>query len=218
MQALWKGIRSTQTGALYGKGRVPHARNLPEVRRDRGSKEGEGGDAEMKSFSLSDLEVRYFMEHGQVLLVRPVKPQPGIHTEKVFRNNRQEWPCPYGQPGDKRPLKESWHRHYQGGVLGGRPCYHADNTCNPNSADDIGWLSPATMPLGIVRNFGVIETIAGQRLNELTEDEALSSGVGYIEITNIKSSTLLKQNFGYRYGNFYPNQFVWVIGVRKEGE
>jgi hypothetical protein len=54
--------------------------------------------------------------------------------------------CPFATIGEVRWVRETWHQHYLGGVLGGRPCYKADETCNKNSASVIGWKSSTTMP------------------------------------------------------------------------
>jgi hypothetical protein len=56
--------------------------------------------------------VRAILEGRKTQTRRVVKPQPGILMENVLKHNRPEWPCPYGKPGDRLWVRETFCGHW----------------------------------------------------------------------------------------------------------
>jgi len=83
--------------------------------------------------------------------------------------------CPYGQIGDRLWVRETFHQHYSGGVLGGRPCYRADNDClNPSNI--IPWKHSIFMPRWASRITLEIVNVRVERLQDISENDASKEG------------------------------------------
>jgi len=132
-------------------------------------------------------EVRALLDRGEVLFVRPVKPQPAwepkggmsirFHDEAWrthIDSGRYEgfcetpwWPCPFGPPGGELIVKETWC--WDGTVI----CYKArGDVCSEGH-----WRSPATMPQGASGLTVKLESVECRRAHSLTPTEALAAGL-----------------------------------------
>jgi hypothetical protein len=210
------------------------------------------------------------METGRLLIVIPVKPGKysivqrkwyGVHPGGGWWgvdlpegiNNPEEYGilpgsgsgflCPFGQPGDKLALKETWslsHDPYTGYYL----FYKADNSCvgekiwakdmsdgfeKWSSGSWVKYHSPATMPQWAVRNIGVIDNVMVKRVQDITEDEAKATGIPidtegfyYFEekhpkntYYNASAKSIHAQMFMSSYGNYDSNVWVWLTDIRK---
>ena len=123
---------------------------------------------------------------------RPIKKHPLIEAGFVdefikSHDNNVKDDCPYGQPGDKLWVKETWGI-YSTGEDGDLVKYKVtrQNDIIPghcivfkasDSFGDLkGWRSPRFMPKWVSRITLEIVKIRVERLQEITDDDALSEG------------------------------------------
>lgn len=210
----------------------------------------------MKSICLSQEEVIAFMDGRLTEVVRPVKGIDqdcdglrlvGKNNYAVFWNKNPGkslgWlelahiHCPYGQPGDKLALKETWlpdppdddsweYCMFTDGVI-----YNFDalpnKFKNPKHTlykaswgidTQLRWRSPATMPQWAVRLFAEIESAKVMRVQDLGFNYLKHSGFMPKEICGGEADVLMdryfRPMFDLRYGNYDNNPWVWVIGIR----
>lgn len=199
--------------------------------------------------------VRAILDGRKAQTRRVVKPQPGKVTPAgrplFFQHGgtgRRIIPnCPYGQPGDRLWVKETfwaygrwetrfskkkgrdeWHfidmtrecdRSYQ---------YAADNPDVPAAHDrsgvNPGWWkrSPLFMPRHVSRIMLEITDVRVERLNDISEQDALEEGITYNDIPNngldpMRARTWFRGlwesiNGG---GSWDKNPWVWVIELKR---
>ncbi len=81
--------------------------------------------------------------------------------------------CPYGQPGDRLWVREcfGWNPDYPEGI---RPCYRADPG---HEYDGIKWKPSIHMPRDASRILLEITDVRVERLNDISESDAIAEGV-----------------------------------------
>lgn len=88
-------------------------------------------------------------------------------------------PCPYGETGDRLWVRERIDRHDEPGDDRCGSRYAADGT--PTVADAWPWqrafLPPMHMPRGLCRIVLAVTSVRVERLQEITEDDAIAEGV-----------------------------------------
>jgi len=141
--------------------------------------------------------------------------------------------CPFGSPGDRLYVRETWGINPdEGGVV-----YRATD---PDWADDEGWKwrSPAIMPRQASRLVLEIVSVRVERLQSISEADAIAEGArrtrlplatvdgcdvwhwgdyptGTVSATAIDAfAAWCKQN-KRRVGDWEENQCQWVIGYRR---
>jgi hypothetical protein len=127
--------------------------------------------------------------------------------------------CPYGQPGDRLWVKETWHQHYIGGIHGGRPCYRTDNQC-----ESLPWKTSLFMPHWASRITMEIVNVRMERVQKISDDDAESEGV---DISGLCTSTGPQTYAQYQFQMLWDsinakrgygwdvNPWVWVIEFKK---
>lgn len=155
---------------------------------------------------FSDPMVRAIIERRKTMTRRIVKPQPTlgrsqtgpqwVHETKycttILNDTSGPWSllaneCPHGQPGDRLWVRETFRIvdfDLKNGDWDGRVEYRADNTMSlqrfhlPNGEDTrTGWRPSIHMPRWASRITLEIESVRVERLQELTEVDAISEGV-----------------------------------------
>jgi hypothetical protein len=127
--------------------------------------------------------------------------------------------CPYGRPGDRLWVRETFHQHYSGGVLGGRPCYKADAHCKDTV---IGWKPSIFMPRWASRILLEVVSVRVERVQDISLADINAEGT---------PDTLdpQKRPFGSRHEQFqrlwdsinekkHPwesNPWVWVVEFKR---
>lgn len=143
--------------------------------------------------------VRAILDGRKTQTRRIVKPQPPDHAIEVF-----DWraphiaeslkasdgcyyndmdglhyltKCPYGAPGDRLWVRESWREwpNPEGRKLGDDPCMYRASS-DPNSLWK--WKPSIHMPRKASRITLEITGVRVERLNEITNNEALAEGAG----------------------------------------
>jgi hypothetical protein len=119
-------------------------------------------------------------------------PQKTVISCTVFRNlagsgwtNCYPFKCPYGQPGDRLWVRETWKANGTGG--GPRITFKADGAEEwrkdaPNDspmwiADDDNWRPSIFMPRWASRIALEITEVRAERLNEISDEDAIAEGV-----------------------------------------
>ena len=155
-------------------------------------------------------EVPNILSGAQTQFCRPVKLtdfQPcdfSGGSEWLFRDKRDCWNdvsterliekwCPFGAPGDLLWLRETWHQHYAGGILGGRPCYKADGNCDGSGI--IKWRPSSQMPHWASRMTLEVLNVRVMRVRDISEEDALSQGIELIEHNCFKNYLIDKDWF-----------------------
>lgn len=123
--------------------------------------------------------------------------------------------CPY-EVGDRLWVRETWNHSHSAGELGGREIYY--------KTDGDGyfgeWISPIYMPRWASRLTLEIVSIWGERLQDITPDDAYREGIQPV-ITAAEPDCLapyrelwdsLNAQRGYPWAS---NPWVWVIEFRK---
>lgn len=185
--------------------------------------------------------VRAILDHRKTQTRRVVKPQPfcprsklcltdpirGIYYISAAYLNSHDYPdgfarqytCPYGMPGDKLWVKETWCQ-YKGMVY-----YRADDAL----PDDWKWKPSIFMPKILSRITLEITGIRVERLQNISENDAQLEGVDGIDADGFDLSAPAKTHWigsKNRYQNLwelingkkYPwvsNPWVWVIEFKR---
>jgi hypothetical protein len=133
--------------------------------------------------------VRAILENRKNQTRRVVKPQPsfvcyGLPVQKIGGKliPVQRHLCPYGQPGDRLWVRETWAQCYEGGLLGGRVVYRADvgfegNATKIESGKVIPWKPSIYMPRWASRITLEIVNVRVERVQEISEVDAEQEGV-----------------------------------------
>ena len=142
----------------------------------------------MKPIILRQHEVIHLRDTGSVIAWRVVKPQPvpfavdgppdknskallGLPWMPIGGVYQRNWPCPYGRTREGRWVKESGYWILENV----QPCvaYRADGERKPPGCS---WMPSCTMPRWASR-FTVTLDVGVKRIHEVTEEEAIDSGV-----------------------------------------
>lgn len=139
--------------------------------------------------------VRAILSGEKTQMRRPVKPQPVFdhdagHPHWVWSNKKGRqvaWRgdirpflmvnyCPFGQPGDRLWVRETFAEHPQFNEI----AYRADGE-EPRDGDGFiwqpRWLPPIYMPRRLSRIILEITDVRMEQLQDITEDDARAEGV-----------------------------------------
>lgn len=197
--------------------------------------------------------VRAILAGQQTQTRRIVMPQPKSYLHHAKSGDAQVYstdangfrsrnpiPCPYGQPGDRLWVRETW-RLWGGSsfadngepldpdiligslasmredFLRSRPLeYYAD------TGDEGPWRSPIHMPRWASRILLEITAVRVERLQEISEEDAEAEGVR--NSLHLHGGRFARENFAHLwwtiygdngYGSWEANPWVWVIEFRR---
>lgn len=159
---------------------------------------------------------------------RPIKPQPnaGPRAEMVNLGYRSwglfdgdlsgEWRCPYGVPGERLWVKETFgftgriptsiHRESIRNRFVANPAWFGYRADHPEGG--YCWYPSIHMPHAFSRLTLEITDIRVQRLQEISEDDAKAEGVdGYVGGEGFVSRDALNVEPGYWHPHFYRQGF-----------
>lgn len=107
--------------------------------------------------------------------------EPGL-AEFTKRAYRKGFPCPFGEPGDRLWVRETWWDFGDGHVF-----YRANHASDPKDdmAHGVMWRPSINMPRWASRLTLEITDVRVQRLQEITAQEALADGLALVEIVNL---------------------------------
>ncbi|MFA6046980.1 MAG: hypothetical protein WC718_18505 [Phycisphaerales bacterium] len=197
----------------------------------------------MRGLTLHAHEIRRLLSAGDVLVLRPVKPQPhkrNFAGEEVYVWNRYWFDkiiptdmledCPLGAPGEQRFVRETW------GVSAKLPVSaHGDELiwlAYPDmrgyKADNLPgnwrWRSPVTMPRWASRATVTVRDVRVLRVQDVTMDVAMMaiavqagySGTQVIQRDGTPSDGMLPdEEFEADYTARYPGTpWAWAVTVQ----
>ena len=188
--------------------------------------------------------VRAILEGRKTQTRRVVKPQPtivhaiykdaSISTNLIFRSGDQRIHCPFGQPGDRLWVRETWGlvTHHDltdwcGGSIKGVPeaelreqffIEHAANWKVPN--EFAYWRPSIHMPRWASRLTLEITAVRVERLQDIGEEDAKAEGVTITEYYSMsrnphRSAFIDLWNTCYGPESWNANPWVWVIEFRR---
>ena len=174
---------------------------------------------------FSGESVRAILDGRKTQTRRVVKPQPtemGYGAPLWSKGDHSiggkielaKW-CPYGQPGDRLWVRETWTDEY------GDLCYRADGEISAGKGDgpgwSAGWKSPFHMRREDSRITLEIVNVRVERLQEISEADTLAEGV--YPPDNPKD---WKANFGVFWNTinakrapWATNPWVWVLEFKR---
>lgn len=174
--------------------------------------------------------VRAILRGEKTQTRRPVKPQPvfddmysreGTYDDVIHFKDDCPVMCPFGQPLDRLWVRETF-------ALGGPPyfgvAYRADEGDNP---EDVGgerqkWTPSIHMPRYLSRITLEITDINVERVQDITEDEAIKEGVvdPIMGTYGLNPITIFRDLWDALYARqpgllWKKNPWVWVIAFRR---
>jgi len=183
--------------------------------------------------------VKAILEGRKTMTRRPVKPQPDKECDSVIQEPDGRFffryggilHCPYGIPGDRLWVRETWAPISMGGAITDHLHYKATPNeglfLNENNiwqeTPMLPWLhkweSPIFMPHWASRITLEIMNVRVERLQEITESDAIKEGCYCgIGAGNWRDSKhVFEDLWNSIYGNeaWDKNPWVWVIEFRR---
>ena len=188
------------------------------------------------SWPMKDLEVRAILAGNKTQTRRVVKPQPaegvvyGPDCGGVLKVPRYSGmhlvSCPYGQPGDRLYIRETWANCYEDNTL----VYRADLRRGGDAdafernrlegATGYRWKPSVLMPSWASRAMLEITGIRVERLQDISDEDAKAEGVD--PWNDLRSVTVWEKVYGYREAfrqrweqmhgpdSWARNDYVWV--------
>jgi len=179
--------------------------------------------------------VRAILDGRKTTTRRIVKPQPDrSFTWTAHKQCEAEYKCPYGQAGDRLWVRETWaglsHNYESDSWEQWEPSYLKESLDFPNQliyrADGenelIKWTPSIHMLRWASRITLEITNVRVERLQEITEEDAINEGCGIQLLCPDDEYFKAKEHFCILWesinGKKYPwssNPFVWVISFRR---
>lgn len=183
--------------------------------------------------------VRAILDGSKTQTRRPITPQPnsGPRGRMVDLGGAWglsdgvlsgEWRCPYGAPGDRLWVQETWHAcphccdpDY---APAGRPTYRADNEDLPRKCTaHRRWRSPIYLPRKHSRILLEVVEVRAQRVQDISEKDAMAEGVAPVLVPPDGGSAPYGEGFRAVWDSLnakrdYPwlaNPFVWAVSFRR---
>lgn len=165
--------------------------------------------------------VRALLDGRKTQTRRVVKPQPvdpfdGAQLRTAVSAYALAGPCPYGEPGDRLWVRETWAK---AGEQGDRVEYRAD-TADPKAGK---WRPSIFMPSWASRITLEVESVRVERLQDISEADARAEGVTPAPFTKAGRAAHLVhvEAFESLWGSingpdsWAANPWVWVVAFRR---
>ena len=173
--------------------------------------------------------VQAILDGRKTMTRRIIKPQPdddGLWDDDKFPRSidsrlknwngqtaeglSREWKCPYGKPGDRLWVKETW-RPKRHSFLTGYPYEYKTTAKEDGVPLDEPWNSSLFMPKGAARIWLEIISIKVERLQDITDFDAQKEGYGFETDFHATDWFLQIWEGIHGVGSWDINPFVWVI-------
>lgn len=147
----------------------------------------------------------------------------------TYDNNEIPLNCPYGQPGDRLWVRETWAPHPDFPACVRRPVYRADPECK---YDVPRWRPSIHMPRWASRILLEVVSVRVERLQDISLDDCRAEGIGQCDGLGSKAeiidlairmgtfkqdvlrfATLWEQINGA--GSWHANPWVWVVEFKR---
>ena len=196
--------------------------------------------------------VKAILDGRKTVTRRVVKPQPPANAHQVetwhhpdtkprfftwttageISDQWEPLPCPYGQPGEKLWVRETWMDLLGTGIERktgdhGRYAYAADTP--PGSYGDdqrkaygLKWRPSIHMPRAASRITLEVTDVRVERLQDISETDALEEGITYNDLPNNGLDPRRARTWYHRLwesingpGSWDANPFVWVVEFKR---
>ena len=164
--------------------------------------------------------VRAILDGRKTQTRRIIKPQPDYvdNIHKTPNTGGKVIKCPFGQPGERLWVRETWADNIRGCPNG--ITYRADH-CDPKGdgpANPIKWRASIFMPRWASRITLEITNIRVQRLHDILSADAEAEGVLWKEkyMNPVHAFVVLWDSINAKRGfEWDENPWVWVIEFKK---
>ena len=183
--------------------------------------------------------VRAILDGRKTQTRRVVKPQPSqellddyaqIRRERGVQKDDAEMlseclPCPYGFPGDRLWVRETWARDDEDGAL----MYRADVGCDDDAnawergriegVSRYRWRPSIHMPRWASRITLEITDVRVERLQDIGEEDAEAEGIPRSDVSPPDMGRFAYQQLWESINgpdSWAANPWVWVIGFKRE--
>lgn len=135
----------------------------------------------------------------------------GLHLEHERIINKQVR-CPWGDPGDRLWVRETWARDCDG-----NPVFRADG----ESAEVDRWRPSIHMPRFVARVILEVESVRVERLWDISAEDAIAEGMTCPNDRAPHDCNCVCSKFEYLWKDlageesWLKNPWVWVIGFRR---
>ena len=172
--------------------------------------------------------VRAILDGRKTMTRRIVKPQAAILTDELARSlnvrppekeNQPVIRCPYGEIWDRLYVRETWRSQTHSFPTGWPYEYKATADRDGVPVDE-PWKSPIFMPKSAARIWLEITGVRVERLQEITDEEALLEGC-YQDNEWVYSPGELRGRFKKLWQSIHGpeswslNPYVWVIEFKR---
>lgn len=140
----------------------------------------------------------------------------------TYDNNEIRLNCPYGQPGDRLWVRETWAPHPDFPACVRRPVYRADPECK---YDVPRWRPSIHMPRWASRILLEVVSVRVERLQDISEADAGAEGVlewacrsqGVKDLPTFTKTGFFTRLWEQTYGpdRWATNPWVWVIEFKR---
>lgn len=163
--------------------------------------------------------VRAILDGSKTQTRRAIKPQPRVLAgellcwrDDAMTNEELVVRCPYGAPGDRLWVRETWAPLTTGYA------YRADTIWNAPPADR--WRPSIHMPRLASRITLQITGVRVQRLQEISESDAISEGIGESGYQDVFGGNAVAHyhrlwNVINGIGSWEENPWVWVVEFKR---
>lgn len=134
----------------------------------------------LRPILFSTAMVQAILEGRKTQTRRVVKPQPMKDSAAPHKDGNQwlhmgsVYKCPYGQPGDILWVRETWALPQD---LDGNDIGYQYKTEYGDGSEDWNWKPSIHMPFAAARIFLRIKSVRVERLQGITEEDAIDEGV-----------------------------------------
>lgn len=151
----------------------------------------------------------------------------GASAERRSDGEYAPIPCPYGVPGDRLWVRETFAEHEVDDVQGTRAFYradHADGECQVRPGWALKWTPGIHMPRVVSRITLEVVSVRVERLHAITEEDAIREGVDAVSVADVpRNGTLTRRDdFAQLWerinGERAPwtsNPWVWRVEFRR---
>ena len=163
----------------------------------------------MKGLAFNETMIKAWMAGNKTVTRRPVKFNLSGRVERAGKQWHIEDPNAYLAtpylPGETVYIKETWC------MANGIRYYRADHpVCEPER-----WGSPISMPECAARSHARIVSVRLERVQEITEEEAICEGFAMTEI-GVSARTCFRITWNAIYpGSWERNDWEWRIELEK---